>query len=111
MASHWRGNLPVICDLCFNPSQPYQKDNQESCSMTPDEMIDCEGLLCPLPVLKARKRLLQMQEGAVLGVRATDPMTAIDMPHFCAEAGHSLLNTQQNGAVKIYTIRRGPDKI
>ena len=31
--------------------------------MTPDDTIDCEGLLCPLPVLKARKRLLLMQAG------------------------------------------------
>ena len=79
--------------------------------MTPDETIDCEGLLCPLPVLKARKRLLHMQMGAVLCVRATDPMAAIDMPHFCAEAGHSLLGTRQEGAVQIYIIRRGSVKI
>lgn len=78
--------------------------------MTPDATLDCEALLCPLPVLKARKLLLQMTEGAVLCVRATDPMAAIDMPHFCAEAGHSLFETGQDGAVQVYLIRRGPDK-
>jgi tRNA 2-thiouridine synthesizing protein A len=78
--------------------------------MTPDETINCEGLLCPLPVLKARKRLLQMRAGAVLCLRATDPMAAIDMPHFCAEAGHSLFETLHDGAVQVYMIRRGPDK-
>ena len=77
---------------------------------TPDEIIDCEGLLCPLPVLKARKRLLQMAEGTVLCVRATDPMAAIDMPHFCVEAGHRLLKTRQDGRVQIYFVQRGPDK-
>ena len=77
---------------------------------TPDEIIDCEGLLCPLPVLKARKRLLQMAEGTVLCVRATDPMAAIDMPHFCAEAGHSLLETRLDGVVQVYIIRRGRDR-
>jgi tRNA 2-thiouridine synthesizing protein A len=78
--------------------------------MTPHQTLDCEGLLCPLPVLKARKRLIQMQAGTVLSVRATDPMAAIDMPHFCAEAGHSLVETRQDGAVQIYVILRGPDK-
>ena len=78
--------------------------------MNPDETIDCEGLLCPLPVLKARKRLLRMPPGAVLWVRATDPMAAIDMPHFCAEAGHRLVETLQDGAVQVYVIQRGPAK-
>ena len=78
--------------------------------MTPDDTVDCEGMLCPLPVLRARKRLLQMAEGMVLCVRATDAMAAIDLPHFCAEAGHDLLETQPEGTVQNYFIRRGPDK-
>lgn len=79
--------------------------------MSPDAIIDCEGLLCPLPVLRARKRLLQMQPGAILAVRATDPMAAIDLPHFCAEAGHTLLTTAQVGVVQVFHIQRGPDKL
>ncbi|MBK6298915.1 MAG: sulfurtransferase TusA family protein [Sphingomonadales bacterium] len=51
--------------------------------------IDLSGLLCPLPVLKARKRLETLQPGHVLKVIATDPMSAIDMPHFCNEQGHA----------------------
>ncbi len=78
--------------------------------MTPDATLNCEALLCPLPVLKARKKLLQMAEGAVLCLRATDPMAAIDIPHFCAEAGHSLISTAQDGAVQVYLIRRGAPK-
>lgn len=87
-----------------------QADKSESNPLTPDQTLDCEAMLCPLPVLKARKRLLQMAEGSVLCVRATDPMAAIDLPHFCTEAGHRLIDTQHDGAVQIYHIRRGPDK-
>lgn len=72
-----------------------------------DEVLDCEGLLCPLPVLRARKRLLAMEPGRILHVRATDPMAAIDLPHFCAEAGHAFLGQEQDGGVPIYLIRRG----
>lgn len=70
--------------------------------------LDCEGLLCPLPVLRARKRLLSMAEGEVLEVRATDPMAAIDLPHFCAGAGHEVISQESLGPVTLYRIRRGP---
>jgi len=56
--------------------------------------LDLSGLLCPLPVLKARKKLLSMQAGEVLHVIATDPMAAIDLPHFCAEQGYELLKRE-----------------
>jgi tRNA 2-thiouridine synthesizing protein A len=77
-------------------------DNNPEC----DDLLDVTGLLCPLPVLKARKRLLAMAPGGVLKVVATDPMSAIDMPHFCAEQGHSLLSQVQEGPSFIYRIRR-----
>jgi tRNA 2-thiouridine synthesizing protein A len=59
----------------------------------PDSVLDVTGLLCPLPVLKARKRLTAMPSGAMLTVIASDPMSAIDMPHFCAEQGHELVSS------------------
>jgi tRNA 2-thiouridine synthesizing protein A len=71
------------------------------------DMLDCEGLLCPLPVLRARKRLLSLAPGVVLCVRATDPMAEIDLPHFCAEAGHAYLGSQSDGAVTLHLIRCG----
>lgn len=58
-----------------------------------DDEIDARGLLCPLPVLRARKRLAVMQVGQVLRLRASDPAAVVDVPHFCAEAGHRLLET------------------
>jgi tRNA 2-thiouridine synthesizing protein A len=75
--------------------------------MTCDEEIDASGLLCPLPVLKARKRLLGMAPGAVLKLVATDPAAVIDVPHFCAEAGHALIATEETGPARTYFIRRG----
>lgn len=75
--------------------------------MTPDAEIDCEGLLCPLPVLRARKRLATMRPGQILRVTATDRMAAIDLPHFCTEAGHDFLSATEDGPVTAYLIRRG----
>ena len=72
-----------------------------------DDMVDCEGLLCPLPVLRARKRLLSLAPGTVLCVRATDAMALIDLPHFCAEAGHAYLGNRAEGSVTLHLIQRG----
>lgn len=72
-----------------------------------DHVIDCEGLLCPLPVLRARKRLAALVPGAVLCVRATDAMAAVDLPHFCAQTGHAYLGARSEGAVTLHLIRTG----
>jgi tRNA 2-thiouridine synthesizing protein A len=71
-----------------------------------DDELDARGLLCPLPVLKARKRLKAMQPGAVLRLVATDPAAVIDVPHFCAESGHSLISAETGADPQIYLIRR-----
>ena len=49
-----------------------------------DAELDATGLLCPLPVLKARKRLNALDSGQVLKVLADDPAAIIDIPHFFA---------------------------
>lgn len=69
--------------------------------------LDARGLLCPLPVLKARKRLLGLAPGDVLVMQADDPAAVIDVPHFCAEAGHTLLDADDDGAVQTYRIKKG----
>ena len=71
-----------------------------------DATLDVTGLLCPLPVLKARKRLEALPSGSVLKVVATDPMSMIDMPHFCVEQGHHLLTQEQSGLAYHFRIRR-----
>ncbi|MEM9206772.1 MAG: sulfurtransferase TusA family protein [Pseudomonadota bacterium] len=72
-----------------------------------DVTLDAIGLLCPLPVLKARKALGSLEDGAILEVRATDPASAIDIPHFCSEAGHALLSSDKEGEVLVYRIKKG----
>jgi tRNA 2-thiouridine synthesizing protein A len=70
-----------------------------------DHELDARGLLCPLPVLKARKRLQGMQPGQVLRVLATDPAAAVDVPHFCTETGHAYLGHEAEGDATAYLIR------
>jgi len=71
-----------------------------------DMELDATGLLCPLPVLKARKRLQGLQSGDVLRVLADDPAAIVDVPHFCAEAGHELVAQSDEGSAQVYLIRK-----
>lgn len=72
-----------------------------------DIEVDARGLLCPLPVLRARKKLLSMHQGQTLRLLATDPAAIVDVPHFCHEAGHSLIGTAETSDATVYLIRRG----
>ncbi|MFN4131116.1 MAG: sulfurtransferase TusA family protein [Paracoccaceae bacterium] len=72
-----------------------------------DVEVDAAGLLCPLPVLKARKRLLAMQPGQVLRVVATDPAAVVDIPHYCSQSGDTLLSAVTDGALRVFLIRKG----
>jgi len=74
-----------------------------------DIEIDARGMLCPLPVLRLRKRLQRVAAGQVVRLLATDPAAVIDVPHFCAGAGHSLLEAQAlPEGVTAYRVQAGP---
>jgi tRNA 2-thiouridine synthesizing protein A len=74
--------------------------------MTYDADLDAKGLLCPVPVLKARKRLQALASGQVLRMEADDPAAVIDVPHFCSEAGHTLVGTEDTPDAQVYFIRK-----
>ncbi|MEQ9258527.1 MAG: sulfurtransferase TusA family protein [Roseovarius sp.] len=75
--------------------------------MMDDHLLDARGLLCPLPVLKLRKRLKALSAGDVVALWADDPAAVIDVPHFCAEAGHQLLGVEEDGAHMVFRVEKG----
>ncbi len=70
------------------------------------ETVDAVGLLCPLPVLKLRKRLTQVAPGTAVLLLTDDPAAIIDVPHFCAEAGHVLTTAETDDAPYRFTVTR-----
>lgn len=64
------------------------------------ETLDTRGLRCPLPVLKAEKRLAEMAPGAVLAVLATDPVAKVDIPLYCLQQGHQCVQSMEGGALR-----------
>lgn len=69
--------------------------------------LDAAGLLCPLPVLKIRKRIAPLAPGQVLRVVTDDPAALIDVPHFCAEQGHEVVESREDGFPRqVWLIRK-----
>jgi tRNA 2-thiouridine synthesizing protein A len=71
-------------------------------------IYDLKGLNCPLPVLRARKRLQRMRAGSLIWLETTDPLAAIDIPSFCREEGHRLVeHIAVGGGGNRFLIERG----
>ena len=70
-----------------------------------DETLDVRGLMCPLPVLKARKALKRLAPGTTLQVLATDPASVIDFKHFCETTPFALLDWREDAGVYAFRIR------
>jgi tRNA 2-thiouridine synthesizing protein A len=67
-----------------------------------DKELDAKGLNCPLPILRAKKALAEMQAGQVLKIVATDPGSVKDFQAFCKQTGHALLESAE--ADKVFTF-------
>jgi tRNA 2-thiouridine synthesizing protein A len=57
-----------------------------------DKELDARGLNCPLPILRTKKALGDLQSGQVLKVLATDPGAVKDFQTFSKQTGHELLS-------------------
>ncbi len=71
-----------------------------------DWELDARGLVCPLPVLKARKALKQLEVGERLRIQATDPGSVRDMDSFCSSQGHKLIESGEHDGVFTFVLQK-----
>lgn len=76
-------------------------------SLRHDELLDCIGQACPLPVLRARKALARMKPGKILLVLSSDPVAVLDLPHMAAQDGHRLLGREVDDGQSSFWLERG----
>ena len=69
--------------------------------------LDLRGLKCPYPVIKTENQLAKLGPGALISIETTDPLSAIDIPHFCNESGHVLVLQEKLEAGHRFVIRKG----
>ena len=68
--------------------------------------VDARGMKCPLPILKAKKALNDMQTGEVLRVMATDPGSVRDFNAFARQTGNELVSHAEQDAEFTFFLRR-----
>jgi len=71
-----------------------------------DKLLDCSGMLCPLPVIKTSKAIKELQVGQVLKLIATDPGAPADMQAWSRQTGNDLLDSHQEDSKYIFYLRR-----
>jgi tRNA 2-thiouridine synthesizing protein A len=69
-------------------------------------LLDVKGLNCPMPLLKAKKALNEMEPQALLKVLATDPGSVRDFEVFSKQSGHALLESHREGDTYVYLLRK-----
>lgn len=71
-----------------------------------DQVLDCTGMACPLPVVKTSQAIKRIEQGQVLELLATDPGVEPDMRAWSGRTGNELLGISQHGEVFHVLIRR-----
>jgi tRNA 2-thiouridine synthesizing protein A len=74
--------------------------------MQTDKEVDTRGLNCPLPILKAKKALAEMQSGQSLKVISSDPGSVRDFQAFAKQTGNELLEQETIGDEFFHVMRR-----
>jgi tRNA 2-thiouridine synthesizing protein A len=71
-----------------------------------DRELDASGLNCPLPILRAKKTLADMESGQVLHIIATDPGSVKDFEAFAKQTGNELLSSGEEGGKFTFLIKK-----
>lgn len=71
-----------------------------------DVQLDCKGLSCPMPIVRTKKAMDQLELGQVLEVQATDPGSLADMQSWAKSIGHQYLGTNQEDEVLKHYLRK-----
>ena len=69
--------------------------------------LNCEGLNCPLPIMKTRKAMDSLSSGDILKITATDPGVANDMASWAKRTGNELVFHSEESSVHTFLIRKG----
>lgn len=77
-----------------------------STSLVANQVLDCSGLACPMPILKTKKAVDALTTGQVLKLIATDPGSVSDIDAWTRKTGHHLLGSEREGGKYIFYIEK-----
>jgi tRNA 2-thiouridine synthesizing protein A len=68
--------------------------------------VDASGLQCPLPLLRLKKALLEIQSGEVVKVIATDPAAHLDFGVYTDQTGHQMVKILKEPPLQVFYIKK-----
>lgn len=74
---------------------------------TANKELDARGLNCPLPILRTKKAINELNSGETLKVIATDPGAVKDFEAFCKQTGNELVEHSEAGGEFTFILRKG----
>ncbi|MED3833246.1 sulfurtransferase TusA family protein [Peribacillus frigoritolerans] len=75
--------------------------------MNADKVLDAKGLACPMPIVKTRKAMNDLQTGQVLEIHVTDKGAQADLAAWSKSGGHELMETAEENDILKFWIRKG----
>jgi len=79
-------------------------------SIQVDQVLDAKGLACPMPIVKTRKAVGELEPGQVLEVLATDRGSIADLQAWAKSSGHQYIGTKEEGDVLKHYLRKATEK-
>jgi tRNA 2-thiouridine synthesizing protein A len=79
---------------------------QDAVVFNPDRRIDCTGLFCPMPIVKTREAIKQMQVGQLLEMLSDDPASEADMKSWARITGHDLVDVSRDQGVFRFFVKK-----
>ncbi len=82
------------CPFCDVSECPDPREEQSACGCGPKvdiHLVDCVGLYCPVPVMRAKEEIDRLEVGGLMELIADDPASAEDIPRWAKRTGHTLL--------------------
>lgn len=88
------------CPFCDVPSCPDNAEGAGGCGSAHKikiHLLDCVGLYCPVPIMRAKEEIDGLAPGSLMEIVADDPAAAEDFPRWAKRTGHTLLKNWQEG--------------
>ncbi|WML60505.1 sulfurtransferase TusA family protein [Neobacillus sp. PS2-9] len=71
------------------------------------KVVDAKGLACPMPIVKTKKAINELEAGQILEIHTTDKGAKNDLSAWAKSLGHELLNHEEEGSVLKFWIKKG----
>ncbi len=75
--------------------------------MKADVIVDAKGLSCPMPIVRAKKAMDQLESGQVMKLETTDQGSVRDFQSWVKQTNHELLNHFEEGGIYTFYVKKG----